>query len=146
MAGQRPMVAWIDGGSRGNPGVAGCGVVLQLPDGLVERHTLFLGEATNNVAEYTALLAALGRAQELGADEIQVRTDSELMVKQLDGRYRVRASHLVPYWRQAKTLLAGFPKATVVHVRREQNRAADRLANQAMDTGLSSLPLPALRP
>lgn len=145
MTGQRPMVAWIDGGSRGNPGVSGCGVVLQLPDGVVERHTLFLGEATNNVAEYTALLAALTRARELGADEIQVRTDSELMVKQLDGRYRVRAAHLVPYWRHAKALLAGFPTATVVHVRREQNRAADRLANQAMDTGLSSLPLPAFR-
>jgi ribonuclease HI len=138
------MVAWIDGGSRGNPGKAGCGIVLQLPEGVMERHTLFLGQTTNNVAEYTALLAALERARDLGAAEIQVRTDSELMVKQLDGRYRVRANHLVPYWRTARKLLTGFTSAQVVHVPRGENRAADRLANQAMDTGVSSLPFPVL--
>lgn len=140
------MTAWIDGGSRGNPGKAGCGIVLQLPDGVMERHTLFLGEATNNVAEYTALLAALERAQELGAAEVQVRTDSELMVKQLDGRYRVRAVHLVPYWRTARALLRKFSSSRIVHVPRGENRAADRLANQAMDTGVSSLPQPKLAP
>lgn len=146
MNGAIRMVAWIDGGARGNPGVAGCGIVLQLPEGIMERHTVFLGRATNNVAEYTALLVALERARDLGAGEVQVRTDSELMVKQLDGRYRVRAAHLAPYWRTAKALLSMFAAAHVVHVPRGENRAADRLANQAMDTGVSSLPLPTLLP
>jgi ribonuclease HI len=132
----------VDGGSRGNPGPAGCGIVLQVDGGSREEHALFLGETTNNVAEYAALLAALRRALELGVVDVVVRSDSELLVRQIDGSYRVRAPHLQPLWRQARALLARFGHAEVVAVRREANAEADRLANQAMDTRESTLPVP----
>ncbi len=133
--------AAIDGGSRGNPGEAGCGVVLELADRR-EEHCLYLGTATNNVAEYAALLAALERARALGVERLEVRSDSQLVVEQMKGAYKVKAAHLKPLWLQARTLAAGFRRFAIVHVAREANRAADALANRAMDERASTLPRP----
>lgn len=133
---------WIDGGARGNPGPAGCGVVIDLGDGRREEHTLYVGAATNNVAEYLGLIAALERAIALAVESISVHSDSELLVRQLKGVYRVKAPHLVPLWRRARHLSEQFRTFSIGHVRREANRDADRLANVAMDTAASTLPLP----
>ncbi len=142
MTGRLTAVAAVDGGSRGNPGEAGCGVVLTLSSGMREEHAVYLGRATNNVAEYAGLLAAQERALALGVSELRVQADSELLVKQLRGEYRVKAPHLQPLYRRAKELSARFARCTIRHVRREANRDADRLANQAMDTRESTLPVP----
>jgi ribonuclease HI len=133
--------AAIDGGARGNPGEAGCGIVLEA-GGRREEHTLYLGITTNNVAEYAALLAALERAHALGLEELAVRSDSQLLVEQMNGGYRVKASHLKSLWLKARTLAAGFRRFSIVHVPRERNRAADTLANRAMEDRTSSLPRP----
>jgi len=133
--------AAIDGGARGNPGEAGCGILLEV-GGRREEHTLYLGAATNNVAEYAALLAALERAQALGVDSLEVRSDSRLLVEQMNGGYKVRAAHLKPLWLRARMLAAGFRRFTISHVSRADNRAADRLANRAMDERSSTLRRP----
>ena len=138
--------AAIDGGSRGNPGEAGCGVVLELGDGRREEHTLYLGVTTNNVAEYAGLIAALERALELGVRSLEVRSDSELLVRQLRGVYRVRAPHLIPLWRYASALARRFERFHIDHVRRERNTDADRLANAAIDSRASTLPRPGVMP
>ncbi|MBI4916967.1 MAG: ribonuclease HI family protein [Acidobacteria bacterium] len=135
-------VAWIDGGSRGNPGPAGCGIVIELSDGRRETHTLFLDTTTNNVAEYAALLALLERAAALGVTRLEARSDSELLVKQLNGEYRVKASHLQPLWLRASQLRRGFTRFAISHVRRADNAEADRLANLAIDERASTLPRP----
>lgn len=137
----RHAAAAVDGGARGNPGEAGCGVVLEL-HGATERHTLYIGTATNNVAEYAALLAALERARALGVAELEVRSDSQLLVEQMNGGYKVKAAHLKPLWMRARMLAAGFRRFSIVHVAREANRAADELANRAMDERTSTLPRP----
>lgn len=142
MTGRLSAVAAVDGGSRGNPGEAGCGVVLTLSTGVREEHAIYLGRATNNVAEYAGLLAAQERALALGVDELRVHADSELLVRQLRGEYRVRAPHLQPLYRRARELAARFARCTIRHVGREANRDADRLANRAMDTRESTLPIP----
>ena len=134
--------AAIDGGSRGNPGEAGCGVVIELADGRREEHTLYLGVTTNNVAEYAGLIAALERALTLGVKALEVRSDSELLVRQLRGVYRVRAPHLIPLWRHAASLARRFDHFGIDHVRRERNTDADRLANAAIDSRASTLPRP----
>jgi ribonuclease HI len=134
--------AWVDGGARGNPGEAGCGIVLEFADGRREEHTLFLGVATNNVAEYAALLAALERAVALGVRDLEVHADSELLVRQMGGEYRVKARHLQPLWLRAQQLARSLDRFAIVHVERRANRAADRLANRAMDERGSSLPRP----
>jgi len=136
-----PAVAWVDGGSRGNPGDAGCGIVIEL-DGARELHHLYIGRATNNVAEYAALLAALERAKALGIAALDVSSDSELLVKQMNGAYRVKQPHLQRLWLAAQQLSRGFARFRIHHVRREANRDADRLANLAMDERSSSLPRP----
>ena len=134
--------AWVDGGSRGNPGEAGCGVVLDLADGRREEHSLFIGVATNNVAEYAALLAALERALALGVRDLAVRADSELLVRQMVGEYRVKARHLQPLWLRAQQLVRSLARFAISHVERGANRSADRLANRAIDSRSSSLPRP----
>lgn len=135
-------VAWTDGASRGNPGEAGAGILLELGNGRTEQHALYLGRATNNEAEYAALLAALGRLVELGVFEVEVRSDSQLLVRQIDGRYRVKAEHLRPLWVQAITLARRFRRFSIRHVPREANTSADDLANQAINNQRSTLPLP----
>ncbi len=128
------LLAWVDGGARGNPGPAGWGLVLRTEDGVdLRRGWGYLGETTNNVAEYRGLIAALEQALALGAAELRVHTDSELVQRQVTGVYRVRQPHLqdlVARVRQLAGKLAGFE---IVHVPREENREADRLANRAMD-------------
>ncbi len=139
---ERRLLVWVDGGARGNPGEAGCGIVLQWPDGRRELHTVYLGATTNNVAEYAALLAALERAAEQRQFPVEVHSDSELLVRQLTGSYRVRARHLQPLWRRARELAASLPGFSIRHVPREANREADRLVNTAIDTQRSTLPRP----
>jgi ribonuclease HI len=133
--------AAIDGGARGNPGEAGCGVVLEVGRRR-EEHTLYLGTATNNVAEYAALLALLERAHALGLEELAVRSDSQLLVEQVNGGYRVKAPHLKPLWVRARALAAGLRRFSIVHVSREANRRADALANRAIESRTSTLPRP----
>lgn len=140
------LLVWVDGGSRGNPGEAGCGIVMAWPDGHREQHQLYLGKTTNNVAEYAALLAALERALAAGKPPVEVRSDSELLVRQLMGSYRVRARHLQPLWRRARELAAALPGFSIRHVPRDENREADALANQAIDTRRSTVPRPAPLP
>jgi ribonuclease HI len=129
--------AWVDGGARGNPGPAGYGAYVTDEDGNVVRELSgFLGVTTNNVAEYRGLLAALTLANELEARSLVVHADSELVVKQMNGQYKVKHEKLKPLFLQAQALAARLPKFTIRHVRREQNRDADRLANEAMDRGI----------
>lgn len=124
----------FDGGSRGNPGPAGIGVVLRAADG-TPLVTLgrFIGRATNNVAEYTALITALQQARQLGARKVKVLGDSELVVKQMRGEYRVKNPDLRVLYEQAIALLRQFDAATIDHNYRESNALADKLANKAMD-------------
>lgn len=134
--------AWklfTDGAARGNPGPAGAGVMLRDPAG-AEVATLaeYLGSLTNNEAEYKALLLGLELARRHGARELVVHMDSELIVRQLAGRYRVKAEHLKPFFERARKELSGFDRASVLHVRREQNRDADLLANRGVDEGLKN--------
>lgn len=128
------LVAYIDGGARGNPGPAGYGVRLETPDGaVVDEFHGSLGVATNNVAEYHGLLAALRRAAEGGHRELIVRSDSELLVKQMRGEYRVKHPGLRPLYEQARGLVRRIGRVTFEHVPRARNAEADRLANLAMD-------------
>jgi ribonuclease HI len=123
----------LDGASRGNPGAAALGVVV-LRDGVPVREIgEAIGVATNNVAEYRALLRALREAAALGARTVRVQSDSELLVRQLLGRYKVRNAALVPLHREALVLMRRFERVRIVHVPRGQNAAADALANQALD-------------
>lgn len=124
----------FDGGSRGNPGPAGVGIVLRAADG-TPLVTLgkFIGRATNNVAEYQALITGLQKAQELGAKKILIRGDSELIIKQMRGEYRVRHPELKPLYEEAYHLLHGFTEAKLEHNLRHKNTLADKLANLAMD-------------
>ncbi|MFA5027512.1 MAG: ribonuclease HI family protein [Candidatus Methylomirabilota bacterium] len=129
----------IDGAARGNPGPAGLGVAFFGPDGTVlEGLARFIGEATNNVAEYRALLLALERAEELGCAELAVYSDSELLVRQIQGRYRVKHPALQPLFAEAKQRMARFRRVEVHHVRREENREADALANRGIDQAARS--------
>ena len=124
----------IDGGSRGNPGPAGYGVHIVEDDGsVVEELHESVGMATNNVAEYHGLLAALAWAIDRGLTTLHVRSDSELLVKQLRGEYRVKNPNLQPLYADACALVRRIGRVTFEHVRRELNKEADRLANLAMD-------------
>ncbi len=130
------VVAHTDGGSRGNPGPAAAGFVLEDDKGcpLVAR-AFFLGEATNNVAEYTALIKALESARQIGATEFTVYTDSELMVRQLKGVYKVKSELIRPLFERVNELRRQFESCLVVHVTRDKNTEADRLVNKALDAG-----------
>ncbi len=126
--------AWIDGGARGNPGPAGYGVRIEKSDGaLVEEFSDGIGVATNNVAEYRGLVAGLARALELSVPEVQVRSDSELLVKQMRGEYRVKNEALRALSLEAAHLARQLKSVEYVHVMREQNELADRLVNEALD-------------
>jgi ribonuclease HI len=131
------LAIYIDGASRGNPGPAGVGVVIFGPEGetLTEEH-LYIGEATNNVAEYRALLLALQKAREMGATKVQVFTDSELLFRQMEGVYRVRNSKLIALFRGAISLSKEFQRFKLQHILRSENKRADLLANLAVDAGI----------
>jgi ribonuclease HI len=132
----------IDGASRGNPGDAGFGVHITTADGepVAELYG-YLGQATNNVAEYQALLNGLRFALERGAREVRVFSDSELVVRQMNGVYKVKHPAMLPLHREARALLEHFSRTRIEHVRREQNQAADRLANLAVDEKCSRVVL-----
>jgi ribonuclease HI len=128
------LILYTDGAARGNPGPAAIGIVLADAQGKeIETLGEVLGETTNNEAEYRALLRGVRRALAHHADEIEIRTDSELLARQLDGTYRVKAAHLKPLHAQALRALSRFVHVSIRHVPREQNRRADALANQALD-------------
>ena len=126
--------AWVDGGARGNPGPAGYGVVIDDDAGrpLVSAWG-FLGETTNNVAEYRGLIVALAETLALGATGIVVRTDSELIQRQVAGKYKVRQPHLRDLFQEVRELAAKFDRFSIVHVPREKNARADALVNRAID-------------
>lgn len=128
---------YSDGAARGNPGPAGAGAVLVEPSGqVVDRIGKFLGVQTNNFAEYTGLLLGLRRARELGVREVEVFADSELMIRQLGGRYQVKSPTLRPLYEEALRLLNEFSRVKLVHVPREMNTAADEMSNRAIDERL----------
>jgi ribonuclease HI len=127
------VVVHVDGGSRGNPGPAGYGVRIEQEDGTVVELKQALAMATNNVAEYSGLLAALRWAVDHGVSALHVRADSELMVKQMKGEYRVKNPGLQPLYEEARALVRQIGRVKFEHVRREFNKDADRLANEAMD-------------
>ena len=125
---------YVDGGSRGNPGPAAAAAVLTDQAGhVVHQGGYYLGKATNNVAEYQGLIRGLEAARRLGAAQVTVHSDSELLVRQMQGHYRVKAPHLQPLHQQAGELCRQFDSCRIVHVRREQNVLADQLVNQALD-------------
>ena len=135
------ITAYIDGGARGNPGPAGYGVHIEGPDGTVldELHG-GLGIATNNVAEYNGLLAALRWAAAHGHRKIHIRADSELLVKQMRGEYKVRHDGLKTLFLRASALVRNIGEVSFEHVRREFNKDADRLSNLGMDEAEQELP------
>lgn len=125
----------MDGGARGNPGPAAIGVVLSTPDGeTLEEVAERIGEATNNVAEYRALLHGLERARLLGATEVEIVGDSELVARQLTGAYRVKHPSMKPLHQEALGLLTGFDRWSIQTVPRAQNARADELVNRALDS------------
>ena len=130
----RRLVVHVDGGARGNPGPAAIAAVVADPEGeLVEERSESIGRATNNVAEYRALLLGIERAQALGATEVELVGDSELIVRQVRGEYRVKDANLRGLHSRVRKALAGFDDWTIRHVRREANERADQLVNDELD-------------
>jgi ribonuclease HI len=128
------LVLHVDGGARGNPGPAAIGVVVSGPDGQpIDELSETIGEATNNVAEYRAVLKALERAKELGATELEIIGDSELVARQLNGVYKVKHPGIRPLYEQAKATLRGFERWSMRTVPRAENARADELVNAALD-------------
>ena len=128
------VVVNVDGGSRGNPGPAAIAAVVQEPGGgVLEESAEPIGRATNNVAEYRALLLGIERAAALGATELELVGDSELIVRQVEGRYKVKDATMKELHAQVRKALAGFEDWSIRHVRRELNSEADRLVNEALD-------------
>jgi ribonuclease HI len=124
----------VDGGSRGNPGPGGIGVVILGSDGqVVEEITESIGRCTSNEAEYQALLRGIRRAKDLGARDLTIKSDSELLVKQLNGVYRIKSPNLLPLCREVMALLRQFAKWKALHIPREENTRADMLANLGID-------------
>jgi ribonuclease HI len=134
VSGPERLVVNVDGGARGNPGPAAIGVVVSTPDGeVLEEHAERIGSATNNVAEYRALMLGLERALALGAREVELIGDSELVVRQVQGEYKVRDEVLWRLHKHVIRALAEFDSWSIRHVRREENEVADRLVNEVLD-------------
>jgi len=134
----------IDGASKGNPGAAGIGVVLCDDAGnLILEISEYIGETTNNVAEYTALIRGLEEALKLGAESIRISTDSELLARQIAGIYKVKSPHLAEIYQKAKSLLSQFKDAKIRHVLRGNNAHADKLASEAAQKGAKASKKPA---
>ena len=128
------VVVNVDGGARGNPGPAAIGVVVRDADGtVVEAVGETIGKTTNNVAEYKALIRGIELASAHGADEVELIGDSELIVRQIEGRYKVKHADMKELHAKAKKMLAGFDSWSIRHVKRAQNADADRLVNEALD-------------
>jgi ribonuclease HI len=133
-SGEAEWLLMVDGAARGNPGKAGCGAAICDESGVtVQELSRYLGETTNNVAEYEALLMGLEALIALGKKNIRVQSDSQLMVRQLNGQYRVRDAKLQLLFERARNLLRHFDRCTILHVRREANKLADTLANRSIE-------------
>ena len=128
----REFEIFIDGASRGNPGPSGIGVVISSGKKVVRNVSKYIGEATNNVAEYSALIFALEEALIMHLDRIKINTDSELLYRQLKGIYRVRNNGIRPYYERALRLMKGFSYLEMKHISREFNKGADKLAAMAI--------------
>ena len=134
MSAPQRVIVNVDGGARGNPGPAAIAAVISTPEGqVIEQRGERIGTATNNVAEYRALLLGLERARELGAREVEVVGDSELVVRQVNGEYKVKHADLKPLRDRVADALEHFDAWSIRHVRREDNAAADELVNAALD-------------
>lgn len=142
MTGGGKFIIYADGGARGNPGPAAIGAVVldpsTEPPTVVATVSESIGVATNNVAEYRALIAGLEHAAEHGAREVDVRADSQLVIRQLGGQYRVKNAGLKPLYARARRLLDGFDSVSLTHVPREQNTEADALVNAALDAAMGA--------
>ncbi len=132
------LITYTDGGARGNPGPAALGVVVKQGEKTLAAFGEYLGRTTNNVAEYTAVIRALETARELGGRRIECRMDSELVVKQMNGEYRVKNPGLAPLYLRIHNLKQGFDRVDFVHVRREFNKEADGQVNAAIDKALGA--------
>ena len=132
------VILYVDGACRGNPGPGAIGVVILNNTGhTIRQISGYIGDTTNNKAEYRALITALEEAAQLGVQHLDIRTDSELLVRQLQQTYRVKSANLRPLYQQAKELLAKFESFDITHIPRENNTVADRLANEALDNRTS---------
>ena len=128
------LTIYVDGASRGNPGPSGIGIVIEDGEGATKvKISSYIGRTTNNQAEYRALIVGLREAVRLKAEHVDIMSDSELLVEQVCGRYKVRSPKLRPLFEEVKELLAGFRSSAISYIPREQNRVADALANQAFD-------------
>lgn len=123
---------YIDGASKGNPGPSGIGVIISEDNQVIKNISNYIGHATNNVAEYTALIYGLQEALILGAKRLKVKTDSELLYKQMNNSYKVKNAHILVLYNQARHLLSAFETVTIDHIRREHNCGADKLATAAI--------------
>lgn len=138
MTSPRRLIVETDGASRGNPGLAGAGVIIKDEQGhRIESLTEFLGVATNNQAEYRALIAGLQAVARHNPESVTVRMDSELVVRQMSGQYRVRHPEILPLYSRAMELVSALPAVTFVHIPRERNPGADKLANMAVDSRMT---------
>jgi len=133
MPGRAQVTVNVDGGSRGNPGPAAIAAVIRADGQVVDEVGESIGHATNNVAEYRALLLGIERAVAIGATEVELIGDSELIVRQVEGRYKVKDATLKGLHRQVRSALSSFDSWSIRHVRREQNADADRLVNEVLD-------------
>jgi ribonuclease HI len=131
---------FTDGACSGNPGPAGIGVVIKSEGKTIKEISKYIGEGTNNIAEYTALICALIEAKAMGGTEVEVKADSELMVKQVTGKYRVQHENIIPLFEQVKQLKAGFKRFSLTHIRRELNKEADKLSVQGIKAGRDDRP------
>ncbi|MDO4874138.1 MAG: ribonuclease HI family protein [Candidatus Gracilibacteria bacterium] len=132
------LLLFTDGGSRGNPGPAGCGIFIADENmNPLKKGYRFLGETTNNIAEYTAIKIGIEKCIEMGATEIEVRADSKLAIEQLSGNFKIKNENLRRIFLEIQDILADWDgKITYIHIPREQNKEADRLSNVAMDKGM----------
>ena len=133
----KKLILFTDGGSKGNPGPAGIGILIFDKDGeLIKKASEFIGNTTNNVAEYTALIRALELSKEFGAEEIEIKCDSKLMVNQLKKKWKVKSPKLKILYQKTRLLLSAYRKVKLVNVPRSVIKAADRLVNKAIDSSL----------
>ncbi|MDD2703093.1 MAG: ribonuclease HI family protein [Candidatus Omnitrophica bacterium] len=126
------LTVYIDGASKGNPGPSGIGVVICRGGEPVQNISRYIGHATNNVAEYTALICGLMECRSMKADSVALRTDSQLLARQINGAYKVRHPGILELYMQCRQLIAGFKKFSIQHIPREENLGADKLANEAV--------------
>lgn len=130
---QKLWTAYTDGASRGNPGPAAAGIFVLAPDGKEYEYKKFLGDQTNNFAEYQAMILALKALAKTSAKEVLIKADSQLMVRQMQGQYKVKNENIIPLYKEACELLKHFQKVEFEHIPRNENKKADALANLALD-------------